>query len=65
MAYNPGTIQSVSRQTSKIDMFGWVNSIHSIANPTIRPKHAPTAKDGMNIPANRQHYSVHSTYQAA
>jgi hypothetical protein len=65
MAYSPGTIQSVSRQTLKIDMFGWVNSIHSIANPAIRPKHAPTAKDGMKIPANHQHYSLDLTYLAA
>ena len=62
IAYSPGTIQSVSRQTLKIDMFGWVNSIHSIANPTIRPKHAPTAKDGMKIPAiiSSNHSSRHT-----
>jgi hypothetical protein len=64
MAYSPGTIQSVSWQTLKIDMFGCVNSIHSIANPTIRPKHAPTAKEGMKIPAYHQLYSTKLTYLA-
>ena len=51
IAYKPGTMQSVSRQTSKIARSGCWYSIHSMTSPTIRPKQAPTTREGMNIPA--------------
>lgn len=46
-------MQSVSLQTSNIPRLGWVNSIHSMQSPTIRPKHAPTTREGIKIPATR------------
>jgi hypothetical protein len=51
MAYMPGTTHSVVSQTLKMGRYGYVNSTHSIPSPIIRPKHAPTTREGMKIPA--------------
>ena len=51
IAYRPGTMQSSSLHTPNMLKSGCEYSTYSIASPTIRPKQAPTARDGMKIPA--------------
>jgi hypothetical protein len=51
MAYIPGTTHWVSLHTLKIESCGAVHSSHSMPNPAMRPAHAPTTSEGMNIPA--------------